>query len=62
MTTMRDINIQIAWFAILLGLITGAGGVGVFFHEESWLGGYSSWRSVASDSARTYLVLSVPDF
>jgi hypothetical protein len=40
---MRDINFQIAWFAILVGLITGAG-IGLFFHGESWLGGYSSWR------------------
>jgi hypothetical protein len=43
MNMMRDINLQIAWFAILVGLITGAG-VGLFFHGESWLGGYSSWR------------------
>jgi hypothetical protein len=40
---MRDINLQIAWFAILVGLITGAG-VGLFFHQEHWLGGYGSWR------------------
>jgi hypothetical protein len=40
---MRDINFQIAWFAVLVGLITGAG-IGLFFHGESWLGGYSSWR------------------
>jgi hypothetical protein len=40
---MRDINFQIAWFAILVGLVTGAG-IGMFFYGESWLGGYSSWR------------------
>ncbi len=40
---MRDLNLQIAWCAILLGLITGAG-AGLFFHRENWLGGYASWR------------------
>jgi hypothetical protein len=40
---MRDINLQIAWCAILLGLIMGAG-MGLFFHQEDWLGGYASWR------------------
>jgi hypothetical protein len=40
---MRDLNFQIAWFAILAGLITGAA-IGLFFHRENWLGGYGSWR------------------
>jgi hypothetical protein len=40
---MRDLNLQIAWCAILLGLITGAG-AGMFFHRENWLGGYATWR------------------
>ncbi len=40
---MRDINLQIAWLAILVGLISGAGS-GLFFHGENWLGGYGSWR------------------
>jgi hypothetical protein len=40
---MRDLNFQIAWLAILAGLITGAG-IGLFFHRENWLGGYGSWR------------------
>jgi hypothetical protein len=40
---MHDVNFQIAWCAILLGLITGAG-IGLFFHRENWLGGYASWR------------------
>ena len=42
-TMMREINLQLAWLAILLGLLTGAG-VGLFFHQENWLGGYGSWR------------------
>jgi hypothetical protein len=40
---MHDINFQIAWLAILVGLVTGAG-IGLFFHDEHWLGGYGSWR------------------
>lgn len=40
---MGDINFQIAWLAILVGLISGAG-IGLFFHDENWLGGYGSWR------------------
>jgi hypothetical protein len=40
---MREINFQIAWLAILVGLITGAF-IGLFFHRENWLGGYGSWR------------------
>ena len=36
-------NLAVGWIAILAGLVTGAG-MGVFFHEEDWLGGYSSWR------------------
>ena len=42
-TEMRDVNFQIGWCAIFFGLITGAG-VGLFFHDENWLGGYASWR------------------
>ena len=40
---IRDINLQMAWLAILIGLLTGAG-IGLFFHREDWLGGYGSWR------------------
>jgi hypothetical protein len=40
---MRDVNFQIAWCMIFIGLITGAG-MGLFFHGENWLGGYASWR------------------
>jgi hypothetical protein len=43
MSAMREINFQAAWFAILLGLITGTV-LGLFFYEETWLGGYGSWR------------------
>ena len=40
---MRDINFLAAWVAILVGLITGTG-IGLFFHDADWMGGYASWR------------------
>ncbi len=35
-------NITAAWIAILVGFIEGAV-IGLFFHREDWLGGYTSW-------------------
>jgi hypothetical protein len=32
-----------AWVGILLGFLAGAG-LGLFFHDEKWMGGYGSWR------------------
>jgi hypothetical protein len=40
---MHAINFLVAWFAIVVGLLTGTV-LGMFFHDESWLGGYASWR------------------
>jgi hypothetical protein len=40
---MREINLITAWAAILTGLVTGTA-IGLFFHDENWLGGYGSWR------------------
>jgi hypothetical protein len=40
---MREINLLVAWFSILIGLGTGTV-LGLFFHDENWLGGYGSWR------------------
>jgi uncharacterized membrane protein len=37
------INLTVGWLAILAGLLTGAG-IGLFFHDENWLGGYGAWR------------------
>jgi hypothetical protein len=37
------INLVVGWVAILTGLLTGAG-IGMFFHDEAWLGGYASWQ------------------
>jgi hypothetical protein len=43
MSLLREINFQVAWLAILVGLITGTV-FGLFFHRENWMGGYGSWR------------------
>ena len=40
---MEILNFYAAWIGILLGFITGAI-LGLFFHDENWMGGYSSWR------------------
>ncbi len=40
---MGDINYHLAWIAILTGLVTGTG-MGLFIHNENWLGGYGCWR------------------
>jgi len=37
------LNLVIAWLWILLGFITGMV-LGLFFHRESWLGGYGSFK------------------
>jgi len=40
---MSDINAIAGWAGMLLGVVSGAI-VGLWFHEEHWLGGYGSWR------------------
>ena len=40
---MPEINYQVGWFAILIGLAVGTI-LGLFFHREDWQGGYASWR------------------
>jgi hypothetical protein len=40
---MYILNFYAAWIGILLGFIAGAI-LGLFFHDENWMGGYSSWR------------------
>lgn len=40
---MAEINLFVAWLAILLGLVSGTF-IGLFFHREDWLGGYGTWR------------------
>ncbi len=36
-------NLYFAWCWILIGLLTGTV-QGLFFHHETWLGGYGSWE------------------
>jgi hypothetical protein len=38
-----EINYQVGWIAILIGLAAGTI-MGLFFHRDDWLGGYASWR------------------
>lgn len=40
---MESANLLAAWVGILLGFVAGAV-QGLFFHDDEWLGGYSSWR------------------
>jgi hypothetical protein len=40
---VHTVNLWVGWLAILVGLLAGAG-IGLFFHDETWLGGYASWR------------------
>ena len=39
---MGTINLAAGWIGILLGFLSGAI-QGMFFHKDSWLGGYSTW-------------------
>lgn len=38
-----DLNLSFGWAWIVVGLATGAL-IGLFFHDDAWLGGYGSWR------------------
>ena len=40
---MHELNFYAAWIGIFLGFIIGAL-LGLFFHNENWMGGYDSWR------------------
>lgn len=40
---MQIINFYAAWVGIFLGFVAGAV-LGLFFHHDEWMGGYSSWR------------------
>jgi hypothetical protein len=39
---MQTLHMYAAWIGIFLGFVAGTT-MGLFFHNESWLGGYSSW-------------------
>jgi hypothetical protein len=40
---MAELHWHVGWWAILVGLLGGAA-LGLRFHRDQWLGGYSSWR------------------
>jgi hypothetical protein len=40
---MTHVNLWAGWIGILAGFLAGAV-IGLFFHDETWLGGYGSWR------------------
>jgi hypothetical protein len=40
---MYILNFYAAWVGILFGFIAGAI-LGLFFHDDAWMGGYSSWQ------------------
>ncbi|MDD5141172.1 MAG: hypothetical protein PHY43_13035 [Verrucomicrobiales bacterium] len=42
-TEIVQINLLLAWLWILLGFVSGMA-LGMFFHGESWLGGYASFK------------------
>lgn len=42
-TPLIHLMLQAAWAGMALGLLSGAG-VGLFFHRDDWLGGYSGFR------------------
>ena len=43
MQAFAKINLIAAWVLIFLGFLSGLA-LGLFFHQESWLGGYASFR------------------
>ena len=40
---MPEVNLHFAWAWMLAGMLLGAG-IGLFFHQRDWLGGFGSWR------------------
>ena len=43
METAHALNLQLGWVLVLAGMLAGAA-LGVGFHGERFLGGYTSWR------------------
>ena len=39
---MQTLHFYAAWTGIFMGFLAGAG-LGLFFHRDDWLGGYTSW-------------------
>jgi hypothetical protein len=40
---MPTLNLVGGWIGILAGVLSGAL-IGLFFHQDSWMGGYASYR------------------
>ena len=40
---MTDLNLLVGWISMLAGVLSGSA-IGLHFHQETWLGGYSSLR------------------
>lgn len=40
---MESLNLHAGWIAILLGFTSGMV-IGLFFHDDDWMGGYDSFR------------------
>jgi hypothetical protein len=38
-----SLHVFVGWISVLLGVMAGAG-IGLFFHNDSWAGGYDSFR------------------
>ena len=43
MVDTAELNILVGWIAMLIGVLSGAT-IGLFFHIDSWAGGYASFR------------------
>lgn len=43
MNAILSLNLSLAWLWILLGFVSGMV-LGMFFHDEKWLGGYASHK------------------
>ncbi len=41
-TNPYTFNLSVAWLGVLFGLLSGST-IGLFFHQNEWLEGYSSW-------------------
>jgi hypothetical protein len=40
---MTRLNLVVGWASMAAGALSGAG-IGLFFHQEAWMGGYASLR------------------
>jgi hypothetical protein len=43
MSAIVELNLLVGWSGIAAGVISGAV-IGLFFHDEGWMGGYGSFR------------------